>query len=91
MANDISSNIWRIDTVPFTYAFPVKIIMANWTDQANINDRLLVKQSNGKPLFDSQAQQTNFQQNFGNQGWVSGITLVNLDSGVLTLAVGGGK
>lgn len=91
MANDISGNVWRIDALPFSYAFPVKITQANWTDQSNLGDKVVVTNAAGKPIIDSAAQQPNFQQNFGNLGWHNGVTVSTLDSGVLNIAVGGGK
>lgn len=91
MANDISTGVWRIDTLPFTYPFRVKIISADWSDQTSAGDSLVFTQANGKPLFDSKAQQPNFLQNLGRKDWVNGITGVTLTSGVLTLNVGAGK
>lgn len=92
MANDISSGNWRIDTLPFSYPYPVKIVNANWTDQTAAGDQLIATQGNGKPLIDSKAQQANFQQNFGNLGWyTSGIKVTKLDSGVLNINVGSGR
>jgi len=92
MANDISSGNWRIDTLPFSYPYPVKIINSNWTDQSTANDQIVFQQQNGKPLIDSKAQTPNYQQNFGFMGWfTSGIKGVILTSGVLNISVGSGK
>ena len=91
MANDISSSVWRIDTVPFSYAFPVKIDTINWSDQTSAGDRLVLQTTASKPVIDSIAQQPNFQQNFGKLGWQNGLKLVTLDSGVVSIAVGAGK
>lgn len=91
MANDISGSVWRIDTTPFSYAYPVKIVSANWTDQQNVGDQVVLQTTASKPIIDSQAQQINFQQNFGFLGWQNGIKIVTLDSGVLNLSVGAGK
>lgn len=91
MANSISGTVWRIDTLPFTYKYPVKITGANWTDQTAVGNQIVVKDNGGNTIIDSKAQQVNFQQNFGNLGWQTGITVTTLDSGVLTISVGGGK
>lgn len=91
MANDISSGVWRIDTLPFSYAFRVKIISADWSDATTIGHRLIATQANGKPLFDTMANQVNYLQGLGRKDWVNGITVTTLDSGVLTINVGAGK
>lgn len=91
MANDIASTVWRIDTLPFTYPYRLKIVSAIWSDQVAAGDSIVATQSNGKPLFDSKAQEANYLQDLGRKDWVNGITMVTLTSGVLTLNVGAGK
>jgi len=91
MANDISSTVWRIDTLPFAYTGPVYIIGANWTDQVTAGDQCVFQTTGSKPIIDSKAQTANYQQNFGKLGWQNGIKGVTLTSGVLNIAVGAGK
>jgi hypothetical protein len=91
MANDISGVVWRIDTLPFSYAFPVKIVTAQYTDAVSTGDQVVMQNTAGKPIIDSQASSPNFQQNFGFLGWQNGIKVTTLTSGVLQLSVGGGK
>jgi hypothetical protein len=91
MANDISSANWRLDTTPFSYAFPVKINNINWTEQISPGDEVILNDTNGKLVAKSKAQQANFQQNFGKLDWQRGLTLNKIDSGVLVIQVGAGK
>lgn len=83
--------MWRIDTVPFSYPYRLKIVSADWSDQTAAGDALVATQFGGKPLFDTKAQQANFLQNLGKKDWVNGLVVTTLTSGVLTLNVGAGK
>jgi hypothetical protein len=91
IANDTSGTVWRIDTLPFSYAFPVKIVTAQWTEAVSSGDQIVLQNTASKPIIDSQASSPNFQQNFGFLGWQNGIKVTTLTSGVLQLSVGGGK
>lgn len=92
MANDISANPWKLDTVPFSYSSPVKVTNINWTEQVAPADELILTQTNGKVVAQSKAQQANFAQNFGPIGWVQrGLQLTKLDSGQVTVNIGAGK
>ena len=91
MANDISGNSWRLDTVPFTYPYELKIKQISWTDQANVGDQVILQTVAGKPILDSKAQQANFQQNFGELGWQPSLTITKLDSGVIIINPGANK
>ena len=91
MANDISGGTWRLDTVPFTYPYMVKIKNMSWTDQNNAGDQLVIQTITGKPIIDSKAQQANFQQNFGEYGYQQSFVLTKLDSGVVIVNVGANK
>jgi len=77
--------------LPFSYAFPVKIVVAQWTDATSAGDQIVVQNTASVPIIDSQASSPNFQQNFGFLGWQNGIKVTTLTSGVLQLSVGGGK
>jgi hypothetical protein len=91
IANSISANPWRIDTLPFSYPYRVKIDTANWTDQTSLGDAIVFTDINGNTIIDSKAQAPNYQQNFNTIRWVEGLVGVTLDSGVLTVAIGAGK
>lgn len=91
MANDVTTTVWRIDTLPFTFTGRLYIASAEWSDQVAAGDALVATQSNGKPLWDTKASSANFLQDLGKQGWVNGITVTTLTSGVLTMNVGGCK
>jgi len=91
MANDVTSTIWRIDTLPFDFPERVYIASMEWTDQVNPGDQIVFTQHNGKVLIDSKAYAADFMQNFGKKGWVTGITGVTLTSGVLYINVGGSR
>lgn len=93
MANNISGTVWRIDTIPFSYAQPVKVDNVNWTEAANVGDRFVMQTNTGNPIMDARANQVNYTQNFGKLGpWQnSGIKITTLDSGVVYITVGGGK
>lgn len=83
--------VWRIDTLPFSYPYRVKIQNAQWTEAVSTGDQMAVTDSAGTPVIDSQASSPNFQQNFGFLGWQNGLIVTTLTSGVLQLSVGGGK
>lgn len=92
MANDITGPVWRIDTLPFIYKGPVKIVNLTWTDQAAIGDALVIQTLANKPVVDSKAYAVNFVQNFGFLGWYpTGIQVTTLGSGVVQISVGAGK
>jgi len=91
IANDVSGNSWRIDTLPFSYAYPIKIREAQWTDQTNAGDQLVVQTVAGKPIIDSKAQEANFQQNFGQLGYQPSLKVTTLTSGVLIINPGANK
>lgn len=91
MANDVTSTIWRIDTLPFSWPYRIYIASMEWTDQTAAGDAIVFTQADGKALIDSKAYAADFMQNFGKKGWVEGITGVTLTSGVLYINVGGSR
>lgn len=95
MANDVTSNPWRLDTAPFTYSslLRVKIANLNITD-ATANDHVVIKDNNGKTLVDFTANASELDYRIGNLGWVNGIEIASGglgSSAVVTIAVGAGK
>ena len=91
MANDISTGVFRVDTLPFSYRQPVKLVNINWTDQANAGDQVVITDYAGKAVFDQKAAGANQMFNSGLLGWQNGIVVTKLDSGVLNISVGAGK
>ena len=91
MANDISTGVWRIDTLPFSYQQQVKIDSLNWTDQANAGDQMIITNFAGKAVHDVKTQAANVPQTLGKLGWQNGIVVTKLDSGVILIAVGAGR
>lgn len=96
MANDISTGVWRIDTAPFTYKFPVKITNLNILD-ATSGDHVVITQANGKPLVDFIASAGDTDYRVGGLLWAeNGIAIATGGLGVggtavVQIAVGAGK
>jgi len=92
MANDISGPVWRIDTLPFSYVGPVKIVNLSWTDQAAAGDSLVVQSQTSKTIVDTKAYAANYPENFGFLGWYpTGIKVTTLTSGIVLISVGAGR
>ena len=96
MANDVTSNPWRIDTVPFSYAFRVKITNLNITDCTD-GDHITIKDINGKIIVDFTAHTDgDLDYRIGGLLWVNGVVVTTggLGAGgtaVVTIAIGAGK
>lgn len=93
MANDISSSIWTLNTAPFSYSYPVKIMNLNITD-ATAADHVVLKDINGKTIVDFTANSAELDYRIGNLGWVRGIVIASGGLGttaVVTIAVGAGR
>jgi hypothetical protein len=93
MANSISGAVWRIDTAPFSYAFPVKVENLNITD-ATAADHVVMKDSAGRTLVDFTANSAELDYRIGKLGWVNGLSVASGGLGtsaVITIAVGAGK
>jgi hypothetical protein len=92
MANDISANPWKLDTAGAgtIYAFPIKIDNIVWANEAAA-DTLLIQDANGKTIVSATATSGLSQNHFGKIGWVRGLKLITLTSGVVTIAIGAGK
>jgi hypothetical protein len=93
MANDITSAIWRLDTAPFSYSYPVKIINLNITD-ATAADHVVLKDINGKTIVDFTANASELDYRIGNLGWVRGVVITTGGLGttaVVQIAVGAGR
>jgi hypothetical protein len=95
MANDISSIPWRLDTAggngPATAANPYKsrVFIRDWfwSNQTAGAHRLIVQDINGKTIIDVTCDSAN--ENFKGYriGPVNGLQLIQIDSGVLEIAV----
>jgi hypothetical protein len=93
MANDIATAVWRLDTAPFSYAFPVKIMNLNITD-ATAADHVVITDINSHTIVDFTANASELDYRIGNLGWVRGIKIGSGGLGttaVVTIAVGAGK
>lgn len=97
MANDITSNPWVINTVPFTSGTILKVKVDNLdiTD-AGATDNILIKDLNGKTLVNWTANASQTSYRIGKLGWVNGIVVATGGLGtagtaVVTISVGAGK
>lgn len=96
MANDISTGVWRIDTAPFSYPYPVDVLNLNITNAAT-GDHVVITQNNNKPLVDFTANASETDYRIGKLGWVqNGIKIASGGLGVggtavVIIAVGAGK
>jgi hypothetical protein len=92
MANDITGPVWRIDTLPFSYTGPVKLVNVSWTEAATAGDQLVMQSTASKPIIDDKAYAANYDKNFGFLGWYpTGIKVTTLTSGIILISVGSGK
>ena len=97
MANDITSSVWRLDTVPFTSGtiLRVRVKNLNITD-CTAADHIQITDLNGKTIVDFTASTDELQYRIGDCGWVNGIKIAagGLGAGttaVVTIAVGAGR
>lgn len=84
MANDISGAVWRIDTAPFSYNAPVKIVNFNATGGTG---RVVLTTVKGKPIIDLALPVVNS----GFIGWVPSLMLVTLSGATINISVGAGR
>lgn len=91
MANDITNGVWVIDTLPFVYTGPVKLVNVTWTEQVAAGDQFVMKDNAARIVIDDKAYAANFDHNFGFLGWKRGITITTLTSGKVLISVGAGK
>lgn len=93
MANDISSNPWKIDTSGFSYSYPVKVDNIAWADAA-ASQTLTITDKNGKDVFVATTP-TGWAGGIwttGKFGWVNGINITTVPAGtVINIYVGAGK
>ena len=92
MANSAVGSVWRLDTAPFTYKFPVKVMNLNISAAAA--DHIVITQINGQPLVDFTATADELQYRVGNLGWSQGIVIGSGGlgtAGIVEIAVGAGK
>lgn len=79
MANDISSNPWRLDTPTDTplATWEIKIDNIVWADTAGATaSSMTITQANGKVIIDATAPASETTQgvSYGKVGWVKGLT-----------------
>jgi len=94
MSNDVSAVPWRFDTATSglgTAANPWKsrVFIRDWfwSNQVAAGHRLVVQDLNGKTIIDVTTDSPN--ENFKGYriGWVNGLQVIQIDSGVLELGV----
>ena len=86
MANDFTGNPWTIDTVmPAPYLGVVFISDVTWDEQANANDQLVIKRTNGSLILDTKASAPNVYQRTGKINYVNGFQVTTLGSGKVTV------
>lgn len=93
MANDITGAVWRIDTAPFSYDYPVKIENLNITD-STLADHVQIFDKAGRTLVDWTSTSGEQQYRIGKLIWTAGIVINSGGLGttsVITIAVGAGK
>lgn len=94
MANNITGPIWRIDTAPFSYTYPVRVSNMNIMD-ATSGDHVVVTDNDSRTLVDFTANASELDYRVGPLGpWVNGIHVAEGGLGtsaVLQIAVSAGK
>ena len=95
MPNDVSSRQWRLDTpVPFGSAnaliWPgnVLVLQAEFMNYAAATDNAIIKDRNGKTVWSPTAAADKSPVRLGRIGWVEGIVLDTLSSGLIVLYIG---
>ena len=93
MGNSATGAVWTLNTVPFSYLYPVKVENLNITD-CTASDHVVIKDAAGRTLVDFTATSSELQYRVGKLGWVNGIVITTGGLGtsaVVTIAVGAGK
>ena len=91
IANSIVTAVWRIDTAPFSYAFPVKVTNLNVGD-STAGDHVVVTDINNNTLVDFTSNGAQYR--VGPLGWTRGIKIASGGLGassVVEIAIGSGK
>jgi hypothetical protein len=92
VANNITGAVWRIDTLPFSYSGPVKIVNAIWSEAVAAGDQLVMQTIDSRPIIDTKAYAANYDWTMGFLGWFpTGIKITTLTSGVVQIVVGAGR
>ena len=90
MANDISSRQWRLDT-PIAYGQPnailwygnIKVEHFEFSKYTAQGAKAILKDVNGKIVWDPTGSSTLEEVRSGKVGWVEGLCLDTLDSGIV--------
>ena len=85
MANDLSSNVWVLDTQSASniWEFMIKINTVVWVKPSTIGHLMQLADRNGKLIVDAIAEAANGSQTFRLTQWVQGLRLPDLDSGTV--------
>lgn len=90
MANDLSSNPWKIDTASSTAVWdqPVYVKRFHWMEPTTDGHSVSVTDKNGKavwPDFTALAGGDGMVYEHVVEGWVDGLIVPTLDSGTLLI------
>jgi hypothetical protein len=88
MANNFTSNPWTLDSTmasPITQQIKIRDIA--WNKQNAAGDALVIVDASGKTILDVKASGQNVYERYGNIGWVHGLQVTTIGSGVVTIAI----
>jgi hypothetical protein len=86
MANNQSANPWYVDTVGFSWTGRVYIKELVW-NKPTAGTNLVIVDQNGNTILNATANAQDPQQSFGSLGWVNGLHVTTLASGVLSIFI----
>jgi hypothetical protein len=92
VANDISSNPWKLDTAATVYSFPVRIKSVIWANFTATGQNLVIRDINGKDIVNMKTTTSLTSQLVTPEiGWVRGLVVATIDAGEVTIAISAGK
>ena len=85
MANDLTHNVWILDTADTAILYPhsVKIKVLLWEAPANVGDDLILLDKHGGTIVATKAEAAGQAQLYRLNKWYSGLRLDTIDSGKL--------
>lgn len=86
MANDISGNPWKLDTVGVIWHGNVYIKDIVW-NRPTAGGALKIVDDAGRTIIDTVANASDPMFEFGTLSWINGFNLVTLGSGILTVFI----
>lgn len=82
MANDITGRQWTLDTAVAVYDHGVDVQFFEFANYIGAGDAVVVKDRNGRIVWTAVGATDFSEVKSGHVGWVDGITLDTLNSGV---------